>query len=678
MCSLEARAYHFGLPPSNLARLSRFRHPDRLLVGGACEPTNVGIHTGEDTLSIAASSVADEPLSSDFNGVLGLALPANSLIAQKLPPTTSDTPDGAIFSSNLFSITPISTAPGARFLSLALERPGSDNIRSVLGVGRHPADIVPDPSKIEYATVVATSSNGPLWWQANIEGINVYVNGVRKPVTVSSTSARGPTAILDSGAPLIVATRSIANGIYGALGVSPAADGNYYIPCSTPINMTIQLDNRMEIPIHPLDLTYYPPDDASSETCIGAIQTPEQLNFDFSAADMILGVPFLRNTYTVMAFDPPAADGTFPTNSGDSNAIEQVRPRLGLLNLTDPAVAADEFHQVRVLKQPLQKSNTTAQPPAPSHGLSAGIIALISLLGFFGMCFVLFGARWAYMKRRYARQRRAAAGAGAYGPGDSKDDYTLNELGYHLSPMHTKSSSGPSEDELRQKRFEAYKRRQMESTYTDDTGITFIDANLRESKGFVPDEFGAFPQAGTPDTLVQTPHSPTRGYFDSWRDTLVDGTLADGDGALLSPPPRSARRSDLSLSPRSMHHRTLSGGPGAEAPLLGHARTGSEAAAAAQQQDARNSIDIVDRGLDSPRSMAGVGTASRSRRVSGMSPSPLGEFPPEVREGSRRSPERARLSLPVPPPALVPEPEPESALETTRNASRTSVQGHER
>ncbi|KAI0743172.1 hypothetical protein C8Q80DRAFT_960344 [Daedaleopsis nitida] len=47
----------------------------------------------------------------------------------KLPPTTPETPDGASSSLNLFSITPVSTAPGARFLPLALERPGSGRIR---------------------------------------------------------------------------------------------------------------------------------------------------------------------------------------------------------------------------------------------------------------------------------------------------------------------------------------------------------------------------------------------------------------------------------------------------------------------------------------------------------------------------------------------------------------------
>lgn len=183
-------------------------------------------------LPVAASTVNAEPLSSSFVGVLGLALPLNSVIAQQIPPTTSDAPDGAAITSNIFGITPTGTAPSARFLSVALERPGSDRVSSTLGIGRHPAGLVPDPSKVQYSTVVAEST-GSLWWQANVRQITVYVNGQAKVVSLpqSGTGTRGqPSAILDTGVPLIVASPAIAYGIYGAMGYSPAADGTGTYP----------------------------------------------------------------------------------------------------------------------------------------------------------------------------------------------------------------------------------------------------------------------------------------------------------------------------------------------------------------------------------------------------------------------------------------------------------------
>ena len=173
--------------------------------------------------------MSDEPLASNFNGVMGLALPANSVISELVPDGTSDVPDGADLTSNIFGITPASAAPGARYFSLALERPGSDRVPSVLGIGRHPSTLVPDPSKIGYAPIVAASSQGPRWWQPTVEAITLYVDGTPKSVTLTKSSTspgNKPSAILDSGSPLIIATEDIANAIYGALGIGPAADGN--------------------------------------------------------------------------------------------------------------------------------------------------------------------------------------------------------------------------------------------------------------------------------------------------------------------------------------------------------------------------------------------------------------------------------------------------------------------
>ena len=159
---------------------------------------------------------------------MGLALPYNSVISHQIPSATNDVPDGATLSSNLFSITPLGTAPGARFFSLALERPGSDRVPSVLGIGRHPESLIPDPSKIEYA-IVSPSGYGTLFWQASVSAITVYVDGQPKPVSLPLSvvpAAKSPSAILDSGVPLIITTPDIANGIYGAMGVGPGNDGN--------------------------------------------------------------------------------------------------------------------------------------------------------------------------------------------------------------------------------------------------------------------------------------------------------------------------------------------------------------------------------------------------------------------------------------------------------------------
>lgn len=174
----------------------------------------------------AATTVNNEPLSYNFDGILGLALPLNSLIQQAIPASTGNAPDGAAVSSNLFSLTPAAEAPSQPFFSLTLARPGSSQLPSVLGIGRHPPEIVPDPSQIRYSSLVSEDV-GPLFWKTTVRAITVYVNSQAYPVTLQSLSgASEPTALLDSGVPLIITTPALANGIYGALGITPASDGN--------------------------------------------------------------------------------------------------------------------------------------------------------------------------------------------------------------------------------------------------------------------------------------------------------------------------------------------------------------------------------------------------------------------------------------------------------------------
>ncbi|KAF8240439.1 acid protease [Tricholoma matsutake] len=396
----------------------------------------------------AANNITNEALSPTFDGILGLALPLNSIIASLIPPVTSNAADGAAFASNLFSITPSTSAP-LPFLSLSLSRPGSSTIPSTLGIGRHPSSLIPDPSKIQYSTLVSEST-GTLFWKVEVRAITVYVGGQMKPVQIgrSNTGAMYPSAVLDTGVPLILTTSEVANGIYGAIGINPGSDGQCaflvrinvfddinhlftdYVPCTTPLNLTITLDNYPELPLHPLDLTAEPPKENNAAYCIGLIQSADSVLSQPNSAtgDMILGVPFMRNVYTVMAYNVPNTNGTFPPPSAvnltpqetaAAAAAAPIKPRLGLMSLTNPATALDEFHRVRVLNQPITSNNTTGAGKGSSGSgvgvgvggkkISVGVIALIVVVGFFGLCFLGFVVRWWFFRRRY---RSAGVGEG--------------------------------------------------------------------------------------------------------------------------------------------------------------------------------------------------------------------------------------------------------------------------
>ncbi|KAH8120626.1 acid protease [Phellopilus nigrolimitatus] len=398
----------------------------------------------------AASTVVNETLGPQFSGILGLALPKDSVIAKDIPPVTDSVPDGATVTSNLFGITPASEAPAQFFYSLLLGRPGSSRIPSVLGIGRHPSSaLLPEGPTIEPADVAYSSllseSDGIHFWKVELRALTVYVNGTAKKVNIgrSVTGNIFPEAILDSGVPYIISTPAIANGVWGALGIGPATDGNYYVPCTTPLNMTVTLDDRSEIPLHPLDLSAVSLTDTSNPMCVGLVQQSSSLENALGLGDIILGVPFLRSVYTVMTYESVSSGGIVG-NGKRAVKRDDIEPRLGLLNLTNPATALDEFNTVRVLNQPLDGNNSNKSPNSPGHGLPVGLDVLFGLIGFAVLCAVLFVARWLYMRRLL---KASTASLVQDQREDGKDAFVLTE--YHGIPPFRSHSAIPSEDTQR-------------------------------------------------------------------------------------------------------------------------------------------------------------------------------------------------------------------------------------
>jgi hypothetical protein len=74
---------------------------------------------------------------------------------------------------------------------------------------------------------------------------------------------------------------------------------------------------------------------------------------------MILGVPFMRNVYTVRAYGQPNEDTIF-----DNSVDTRTSSLLGLLGLTNATEPMQEFTQVRVLNQPLGGRSITSELPA--------------------------------------------------------------------------------------------------------------------------------------------------------------------------------------------------------------------------------------------------------------------------------------------------------------------------
>jgi hypothetical protein len=485
----------------------------------------------------AADQVDDEPLDV-FSGILGLALPLNSVIASELPAGDPVGADGATWASNLFGM---DGAPASRFISFLLERPGSTTIPSLLGIGRHPSDFVPDPSQVHYSNIIS-EGNGATFWETSVTAITVYVDGQPREVdiTSSSTDSGFPTAVLDTGVPVILMTSEIANGIYGALDIHPAQDKNCerlrfhsahqygnnelldYVPCTTPLNMTISI-NGIAIPLHPLDLTIG--QDISSETCVGTIQAADDSLSSARAGDMILGVPFLRNVYTVLAHDVPFANGSFDTQAVNNNETFQIRPRLGLMGLTNPSVALDEFHTVRVLGQPLSTSgspnNGSNHSTSGAPGLSVGLKVLIGLVGVFLIAIFLFAVRFLWQRRKWKRSPD---------PPISPNDVHLGQV--QIGPT---DSSGLIVGQMRDIELDEHmSQRHSHSVYTTDTSRTRVEPDNYGEEMLV-DEFGLV-YFGTPGKDKKGRNSTTSRSFSSFPDqaTMVGMGIGNPDEARLS------------------------------------------------------------------------------------------------------------------------------------------------
>ncbi|KAH9959375.1 aspartic peptidase domain-containing protein [Russula compacta] len=605
------------------------------------DQVQLGGYTLNNQALAAATNVASEPLEHEFNGVLGLAPPSDSVIAHSITPVTGDSRDGAPFASNLFGITPASSAPSARFFSFALSRPGSSTVPSLLGIGRHPSELVPDPSKVKYTTV-ASQPQGTLFWEVSVRAITLYVNGSPHSINLSHPRSGNtyPTAVLDSGVPFILTSTNVANGIYGALGIGPAADGQYYVPCTKPLNMTITIDGQPEIPLHPLDVTTQSQTDPSSSTCVGLIQTGDgAMDSSTSVSDMILGVAFLRNVYTVMAYDQPDASGVFPNNSDSA-----INPQVGLLSLTNATHAMQEFHNVRILNQPLSGNSSSPTSGATNNKMSVGIDVLLALVGVIAACVTLFGLRWFLVRRQLHRK----AHFDVVGPKRGGPSTTTYQLAHRASfssvdlvPAHMSagmSIAGNStrtvvgqEDDATIDEFGFRRIKDKNKQDGDDTGRQVSYLNL-------------------------DPGDPS-----GWCDTLVDSTIDFPDPeataasslkaavALASDnePISSSHEAALAAAAAAglpMHRHTVSdiGGAGpdeanslTEPLLLSHARDDSAGSfGALNRQSAVNASrgggdddddddddldDLAEFGVAGAgavrESMAGIGTAARSSRI---------------------------------------------------------------
>ncbi|OXG13527.1 endopeptidase [Cryptococcus neoformans Ze90-1] len=366
---------------------------------------------------VGATDVENEDLEGGkFSGVLGLALPASSTILDEIGGTTGSNPDGATFLDNLFGAG--SSAPSKRLFALSLERRQDVRTSSTFGIGAIDPTYCPSPCNLTYAPIIAQpslGSTGYLHWRLEMQALTVTTfsdeqNGegaTTKRIALGASkvypSKNFPLAVLDSGGvQILVSSRSYADSIYSAFGITASSDGLYRMRCTQQLALTFMIAGQ-QIPVHPLDMSYEDPSDVSQKTCIGMIQYSDNLG---DSGDFILGSSFLKNVYSVYRYP-------------DTDKHKTWQPTVGLVPLTNASVASQDFYSVRVLHESLGtvssdqsqssggSSSTNSGGSNASEGdtsrraVSSAVIAVISVIGFFVLAAAAFCAWWFWLRRKF-------------------------------------------------------------------------------------------------------------------------------------------------------------------------------------------------------------------------------------------------------------------------------------
>lgn len=254
-----------------------------------------------------------------------------------------------------------------------------------------------------------------------------------------------------------------------------------------------------------------PSNDPSATSCVGTIQANPSVDQGKLPGDIILGVPFLRNVYVVHDLG----------SEGSTNR----NPRLGVASLTNATLAATEFQNVRVKNLNPDGSNgitrnSVDQPTG--DGMKTALKIGIGVLCFVVGCVVLFVLLWYSRSRRLRQERQLAKKFEPARLGGASNSYRVLLLAGETADKHVKTQDKRgflerlfarkgyhqagnggamelTEDELRMKRFEEYKRRQAQeerdsmwsqSTRVRDT-LVGDDHGLSYKCEWNMDEFGA-------------------------------------------------------------------------------------------------------------------------------------------------------------------------------------------
>ncbi|EIN04256.1 acid protease [Punctularia strigosozonata HHB-11173 SS5] len=315
--------------------------------------------TVDDQAYILVQDASNIGLNDGIQGLMGLGPNSNSVVASKFKNLTGASPLSRIFSQNKTSSNYISLLltrennTGDAFtsgqLTISSPVPGYENITSQPKLSVDKVKLSADQH-----FQVLTDSNGIIGPDGNALDVSSIVPGVHDGKLV---------AVFDSGFSLPQVPRKVSDAIYGRVqGAKYDTDNEWWtIPCDQYLNISFKFGG-VTYPIHPLDLNSDSSDlRAGATNCVGPFQPIGSGAFSIIGDyDMILGMGFLRNTYSLFDF------GDFVSTSSNDRSD----PFVQLLPITDPSTAKADFVRVRLGGTDTTSSSSKTLLPASQQSHS--------------------------------------------------------------------------------------------------------------------------------------------------------------------------------------------------------------------------------------------------------------------------------------------------------------------
>jgi hypothetical protein len=295
------------------------------------------------------SSFSGDIHAQGYDGLMGLGPNTGSVIWKKMKSTAGDAVLDRIFQQNKTSQNYISflldrqSDPGDAFtgqFTISELVPGFESVTSM--------------PKLSVELVEGLVDENQHWQVLTDKNVGI-IGPDGQPIAQKTIVPKAPSgrlvAVIDSGFTFPQVPRAISDAIYGRVQGAVYDSVNQYwtLPCQQMLNLTFTFSGN-QYPIHPLDVVnndFSLTDSNGNPICIGAFQPITSAFSLLGNYDMILGMGFLRNTYTLLDY------GNFV--SATSN--DRGEPFVQMLSVTDANSAYADFVKVR-----LNGVDTTNQP----------------------------------------------------------------------------------------------------------------------------------------------------------------------------------------------------------------------------------------------------------------------------------------------------------------------------